>query len=154
PEIRSALGGQVASGTRYSSTLHENLLYVAVPVINGNKILGAVRLTYPARVVDSAVADQLQQLWIVALTTVLLAGVVGYIVAAGVTRRLGRLRASTERLADGHLDERSDERSGAPELRSLSRSFNVMAERLEGLIDQQRAFASDASHQLRTPLTA
>ncbi|TAL43389.1 MAG: HAMP domain-containing protein [Salinibacterium sp.] len=154
PEIRSALGGKVASGTRYSSTLHENLLYVAVPVLNGNKILGAVRITYPARVVDSAVTDQLRQLWIVALTTALLAGVVGYIVAAGVTRRLGRLRASTERLADGHLDERSDEKSGAPELRSLARSFNVMAERLEGLIDQQRAFASDASHQLRTPLTA
>ena len=79
---------------------------------------------------------------------------VGWIVATGVTRRLKLLRASTERLADGHLDERADEGSGAAELRSLSRSFNVMAERLDGLISQQRSFASDASHQLRTPLTA
>ena len=154
PEIGTALTGEIASGTRYSQTLQQELLYVTVPVFSGSRILGAVRLTYPAQVVDDAVAAQLRQLWVVALTTVLLAGVVGYVVAAGVTRRLKMLRASTERLADGHLDERADEGAGASELRSLSRSFNVMAERLDGLIAQQRSFAADASHQLRTPLTA
>ncbi len=154
PEIATALGGQIASGTRYSDTLQQELLYVTVPVFSGERVLGAVRLTYPAQVVDDAVSQQLRQLWVVALTTVLLAGLVGYIVAAGLTRRLGQLRASTERFADGHLDERADDRTGAPELKSLARSFNVMAERLDRLIAQQRSFAADASHQLRTPLTA
>ena len=154
PEIGQALAGQIASGTRYSTTLQQELLYVAVPVLSGERVLGAVRLTYPAKVVEDAVVQQLGRLWLVALTTVLLAGGVGYIFAAGVTRRLDTLRAVTERLADGHLDERAEEGSGARELRSLSRSFNTMAERLAGLIGQQRAFAADASHQLRTPLTA
>jgi signal transduction histidine kinase len=154
PEIEAALGGEIATGTRYSTTLQQELLYVTVPVLSGERVLGAVRLTYPAQVVEDVVARQLGQLWLVALTTVLLAGAVGYIFAAGVTRRLDLLRASTERLAEGHLDTRAEEDTGAPELRSLSRSFNVMAERLDGLIDQQRSFAADASHQLRTPLTA
>ncbi len=154
PEFDIALGGQIASGRRYSQTLQQELLYVSVPVFSGNRTLGAVRITYEASVVDDAVARQLRQLWVVALTTVLLAGIVGWIVATGVTRRLKVLQASTERLADGHLDERADEGSGAWEVRSLSRSFNVMAERLDGLIAQQRSFAADASHQLRTPLTA
>lgn len=154
PEIEAALAGEIATGTRYSVTLQQELLYVTVPVLSGERVLGAVRLTYPAQVVEDVVARQLGQLWLVALTTVLLAGVVGYIFASGVTRRLNLLRASTERLADGHLDARAEEGTGAPELRSLSRSFNVMAERLDGLITQQRSFAADASHQLRTPLTA
>ena len=154
PEIGRSLDGEIATGTRSSQTLQEDLLYVTVPVLSGGRVLGAVRITYPAQVVDDAVASQLSRLWLVALTTVLLSGVVGYIVAVGVTRRLGRLRASTERLADGHLDERAEEHSGATELRSLSRSFNTMAERLERLVAQQRQFAADASHQLRTPLTA
>ena len=153
PEIASALAGQIASGTRFSKTLSQELLYVSVPVFNGMNVLGAVRLTYPASVVNDAVTSQLSQLWIVALTTVILAGIVGLIFASGVTRRLTRLRAVTERVSEGHLDERAEE-VGAPELKSLSRSFNVMAARLEGLIAQQRAFAADASHQLRTPLTA
>jgi signal transduction histidine kinase len=154
PEIAQALKGQPASGSRYSETLQVELLYVTVPIYSGDSILGAVRLTYPASVVNTAVDAQIRLLGIVALTTVILAGVVGAIISSTVTRRLKLLREATEQLADGTGDVRADENVGAPEIRSLSRSFNQMADRLHRLIEQQRAFAADASHQLRTPLTA
>jgi len=154
PEIANALGGQIASGTRYSQTLSLELLYVAVPVLNGDRVLGAVRLTYPAQVVTDASTAKLGGLAIVALTTVLLAGAIGWILSRSVTRPLRRLTELTERFAEGDVTVRAEERAGAPELRSLSRSFNAMAERLTMALDQQRRFAADASHQLRTPLTA
>jgi signal transduction histidine kinase len=154
PEIAAALGGSIESGSRYSQTLGVTLLYVTVPVLNGPDVIGAVRLTYPEQVVTDAVNGQLAVLGLVALTTVLLAAIVGYIFSSGFTRRLILLERTTETLARGHLHRRADETSGAPEIRSLSRSFNTMAERLESMIAQQRSFAADASHQLRTPLTA
>jgi len=154
PEIAGALSGRIVSGTRFSTTLKVNLLYVSVPVFNGPHVLGAVRLTYPEQVVTDAVNRQLATLGAVALTTVILAGIVGWLFSGTVTRRLKFLRNATEKLADGDLDSRADEHSGAPEITSLAVSFNSMAERLSALIAQQRAFASDASHQLRTPLTA
>ena len=154
PEIATALKGQIVQGVRYSETLKENLLYVTVPVYNGDVVLGAIRLTFPEKVVTDAVNNQVWVLALVALTTILLAAIAGTIFARGVTRRLKDLESVTEKLADGDLSARADESSGAPELRTLARSFNTMTSRLEALIDQQRAFASDASHQLRTPLTA
>jgi signal transduction histidine kinase len=154
PEIAAALKGQLVQGVRYSESLKENLLYVTVPVYNGNVILGAVRLTFPEKVVNDAVNNQVWVLALVALTTILLAAIAGTYFARGVTRRLRELEVATERLADGDLTARADERSGAPELRNLARSFNTMTSRLEALIEQQKSFASDASHQLRTPLTA
>ncbi|MDJ0348896.1 ATP-binding protein [Cryobacterium sp. PH29-G1] len=154
PEIAGSLGGDIMSGSRYSDTLQLQLLYVTVPVLSGDQVFGAVRLTYPEQVVNDAVNDQLRLLGIVALTTVLLAGVVGYIFSSSVTRRLKLLKDATERLSGGDLTARADETSGAPEVRSLSRSFNDMAERLDTLLQEQRRFAADASHQLRTPLTA
>ncbi|WP_281533911.1 sensor histidine kinase [Cryobacterium breve] len=154
PEIMGALGGQITSGHRYSDTLQIDLLYVTVPIVNGQDVVGAVRLTFPEQVVTDAVTRQISVLGLVALTTVVLAGIVGFIFSATVTRRLKLLQHTTERLADGDLDARADERAGAPEIRSLSVSFNRMATRLETLIGQQRTFAADASHQLRTPLTA
>jgi signal transduction histidine kinase len=153
PEISAALAGQINSGQRFSQTLGLDLLYVSVPVLSGEKITGAVRLTYPASFVAAQVDGQLWTLWTVAGTTVLLAGVVAYFMAGAVTRRLQKLRAATELLADGYLGTRTEEGAGAPELRTLAVSFNRMADRTEHLLEQQRRFASDASHQLRTPLT-
>nr|WP_246323653.1 HAMP domain-containing sensor histidine kinase [Alpinimonas psychrophila] len=154
PEITDALSGKISSGHRYSVTLSQELLYVTVPVLSGEKVLGAVRLTYPDQAVTDVVNSQLWRLGIVALSSVVLAGIVGLLVSGGVARRLTRLRRTTELLADGNLSARADEKRGAAELTSLSRSFNTMAERLEELVTQQRMFAADASHQLRTPLTA
>lgn len=154
PEIAQALSGQIATGERYSKTLSEQLLYVSVPVFGGAKIHGAVRLTYPAQFVTDSLNRRLFTLWLVALTTVLLAGIVGLVLSTTITRTLKRLKETTEHLAEGRLHVRADEATGAPELRSLSRSFNIMAERLDALLEQQRTFASNASHQLRTPLTA
>jgi signal transduction histidine kinase len=154
PEIATALNGQVTTGERYSKTLDEQVLYVSVPVFGGPKIQGAVRLTYPAQFVVDSLNQRLFTLWLVALTTVLIAGIVGLVLSTSITRALKRLKETTEHLAEGRLHVRADDRTGAPELRSLSRSFNIMAERLDALLEQQRTFASNASHQLRTPLTA
>jgi signal transduction histidine kinase len=154
PEIAASLGGSIESGSRYSQTLGFTLLYVSVPVFSGAEIVGAVRLTYPEQVVTDAVTGQLGVLGLVALTTVILAGVVGWVVSSAVTRRLTQLEHTTKVLAHGDLSGRADESAGGAEIRALSRSFNSMAERLQAMLAQQRAFASDASHQLRTPLTA
>lgn len=154
PEIATALSGDIATGQRHSVSLGTDLLYVAVPVVSGDRVIGAVRLTYPTQVVADKVRGQLRTLWLVAGITVLLAGAVAFVLAGTVTRHLRQLRATTELLAEGRLEVRAPEPGGAPEIRSLARSVNKMAARLEDLLRQQRAFAGDASHQLRTPLTA
>ena len=154
PEIAEALAGTISSGSRFSTTLQQQLVYVAVPVLSGDEILGAVRLTYDEAVVDQEVGQRLQVIGIVALLTLVMAGIAGVVFSGTVTRRLSVLTATTEQLAAGDLSARADPTTGAPELVRLARSFNRMADRLSGLIDEQRAFASDASHQLRTPLTA
>ncbi len=154
PEIAEALTGTISSGSRFSTTLQQQLVYVAVPVLSGESIIGAVRLTYPESVVDDEVGERLQVIGLVALLTLVMAGIAGIVFSGTVTRRLTLLTATTERLAGGDLTARADPRAGAPELVSLARSFNRMADRLSALIDEQRAFAADASHQLRTPLTA
>lgn len=154
PEIAQALSGTISSGSRFSTTLDEQLVYVAVPVLSGEDLIGAVRLTYSEAVVDDEVGERLRVIGLVALLTLIMAGIAGVVFSGTVTRRLSVLTATTEQLAAGDLTARADPKAGAPELVRLARSFNRMADRLSGLIDEQRAFAADASHQLRTPLTA
>jgi signal transduction histidine kinase len=153
-EIADALAGKVTTGRRFSSTLNQQILYVAVPVLNGSRTLGVVRITFPASAVDDAVTARIRGISTVAGITLLVAALVALIIATGVTRRLTKLRQVTEEFSNGDFSVRAELSGGAPEIQSLARSFNKMADQLEKLIAQQRAFAADASHQLRTPLTA
>jgi signal transduction histidine kinase len=154
PEIVKALSGEVSSGRKFSTLLNLEIIFVSVPILSGDKTLGSVTLTFPATVVDDAVDDRLRGIWAVAAVTLVISALVALLLALGVTRHLTRLRNVTEEFAKGNYSVRAEIDGGAPEIRSLSRSFNAMADQLDRLISQQKAFAGDASHQLRTPLTA
>lgn len=153
PEISSALDGRAASGERNSVTLGEPILYVAVPVRAGAAKLGAVRLSYSLAEFNATVELRVRGLGFAAVVTLCAAGVIAVLVASTVTRRIRRLRDAAERIADGDLTARADV-SGGGEIEELAESFNTMADRVQGVVESQRGFAGDASHQLRTPLTA
>lgn len=155
PEISTVLSmADPQTGQRFSETLGEDLFFVSVPVLSGDEVVGAVRLTAPQRVVTDRVRGRVRGIVAVALISLLIAVGVAWVLAATIARPLVRLRLATERLASGDLAARASEAEGPAEIRALAISFNSMAGRLSDLVDRQRAFAGTASHQLRTPLTA
>jgi len=155
PEFTIALSGTATTGERDSELLGGRMLYVVVPIRSGTEITGALRLTYPVTSVDAIITDQLRSLYLAGALTLVVAIIAAVLLAGAYTRRLRRIHTATEQLAGGDLTARINVvEGGAPELQGLEQSFNLMASRLQTLIESQRAFASDASHQLRTPLTA
>ena len=74
--------------------------------------------------------------------------------ARWVSRPLARLDTAARKIADGNLAVRAKTGYGPPERRRMAATFNMMAGRLEALVHGHRAMLADASHQLRTPLTA
>ena len=153
PEVAEALGGQVATGVRSSETLGASLLYVAVPVASQGQILGAVRITYPTSALDSRIRRYWLVLAAIAGVVLAAAAVSGLAIARSVTRPLQDVERAAEALGRGDLAARAPA-SGPEEVRDLARVVNETAARLEALLHSQEAFVADASHQLRTPLTA
>ena len=154
PEIKAALRGNVATGTRNSETLHTRLLYVAVPVLSAGRVEGAVRITYPTSAVDARVRRYWLVLAAIAAIVLAVAAVVGTRVAAFVSRPLRGLERAAGAVGRGDLAARAAENEGPPEVRSLAAVFNETVAKLEQLLRSQQEFVADASHQLRTPLTA
>jgi signal transduction histidine kinase len=154
PEIAAALRGRVAVGTRHSNTLHTTLLYVAVPAAAGGRVAGAVRITYPTSKVDARVRRYWLVLAAIAAVVLAVATAVGFSLAAFVTRPLSRLEDAAGAVGRGDLAARAPEDVGPPEVRSLAVVFNETTAKLEQLLRSQEEFVADASHQLRTPLTA
>lgn len=69
-----------------------------------------------------------------------------------LTMPFGDLLEASERLSTGDYTARVNER-GLPEMRSLGRAFNLMAERLQVHDEQRKNLLADVTHELRTPLT-
>jgi len=153
PEIAIALTGQRSVGTRSSATLGTDLLYVAIPVSSSGVVHGALRLTLDTSEVDSNVHRFWLGLAAIGVVVMSAMSLVGWLVARSVTLPLRSLNDTARRFGRGDLTVESDHAEGPPELRELSSTMSTMAGRLAALIDEQRAFVADASHQLRTPLT-
>ncbi|HWH14888.1 MAG TPA: ATP-binding protein [Miltoncostaeaceae bacterium] len=153
PEIAMALRGEVAVGERGSATLGGRIVYVAAPVVADGRVVGAVRISVPADRVDARV----RRYWLVlgAIGIVVLAAVagVGWVLARGIAGPLTRVGVAAGRMGDD-TGARAPEDAGPPEVRALARRLNASTARIDALLAAQRAFVADASHQLRTPLTA
>lgn len=154
PEIIEALAGRRATGIRHSETLGVDLLYVAVPVASGGQVHGAVRITYPTQALDRRIAGNWWLLAVVAAVVLVATAAAGWAIARWVTRPTRQLERAVALAAAGDLTVRAPTDQGPPEVRALARRFNVMAAQLDRLLGAQRAFVADASHQLRSPLTA
>ena len=152
PEIASALHGRQLQIQRSSHTLGEQILATAVPIIRGGATVGAVRVTQSVAAVHSAVRRAVLGIGLIGLVVLALGLAAGAFIAAQIARPLGRLERVAQRVAGGDLEARATV-EGSREQRSLAESFNEMTDRVARLLDGQRAFVADASHQLRTPLT-
>ena len=152
PEIANALAGHPVQVQRASHTLGEEILATAVPIIHNGAPVGAVRVTQSVAAVHAAVRRVELGLALVGAIVLALGLAVGAVIAGQIARPLGRLERVARRVAGGDLSARATI-EGSREQRSLGESFNEMTDRVQRLLDSQRAFVADASHQLRTPLT-
>lgn len=126
----------------------------AVPVSDEHRsTVGAVVVSIPAGAVKHRVRVLVAELLAVAALAMAAVVALGWYLSRSVTRPFVRLETASRLLGEGDLAIRVSE-DGPPEVRSQARAFNRMAARLSELMDAQRRFVADASHQLRSPLTA
>ncbi len=159
--VKSAEVGR-QSGIQGSDDPDDQYVYVALPVAmhvaagsGGRQTHIAVLLVaVPAGPVNHRIAGDWYRLIAFGLVMLAVAAGVGALLARSLTRPLGAIESAVAALGGGKMDVRAPIAPGPAELRAFGSTVNEMADRLEELIHSQRAFVADASHQLRTPLTA
>lgn len=109
-----------------------------------------VELVPTAEVADALARVGKGAVVVVAVSTVL-GLVVGRWLAGRVLRPVRRVADAADRIRQGALDRRLDEEDD-PDLAPLVDSFNEMVDGLQTRIDREARFASDVSHELRSPL--
>ncbi|MEU9382939.1 HAMP domain-containing sensor histidine kinase [Streptomyces sp. NPDC048279] len=131
-----------------------NRLVVASPVIRDGDVLAVVVTDSPTGPMRSRTLRGWLLIGAGESAAMLLAVGAALRLTGWVLRPVRVLDATTHAIASGRLKSRVAAAGGPPELRRLARAFNEMADNVEDVLEQQRAFVADASHQLRNPLAA
>ena len=149
-EVDGVTGGATVGGSQY---------YVAMQLPHATNPSGSINhvvlvVTYPVKVVARTIHSDWRNLALYGLLILFAACLFGLVVSDSLARPLRRIGGAVEAIGSGQLDVRAPVTVGPIELRRLAESINATAARLIALLEAQRAFVEDASHQLRTPLTA
>jgi len=151
PELLIALAGRVDARTRPSETLGDELLFVTLPLVDEERVVGAVRVSVPLAAQTARVRESWLRLALIGLAVIAAGLALAWVLARSLAAPVTRLNRAAERVAVGDLETRVPE-DGPTELAALARSFNRMAAALGASLAAQRDFVANASHQLRTPL--
>lgn len=156
PRIRAWLAAPPATTASFSATIGgQPVEVVGAPLRSGSATVG----TYLAATDLSAFVAERSDVLALSLAEAAVALVVGVASAFFLLRRLlrtvGRVTETAEQIGSGALGRRLGDEGphAADEVGELTRTFDVMLDRLETAMTAQRRLLADVSHQLRTPLT-
>jgi two-component system phosphate regulon sensor histidine kinase PhoR len=137
PEVLTALAGGVGRYRRTSATIGVSLLYVALPIVDGPRVIGVIRIALPVSAVTSSYAAIHRVTLAGGLVALAVAFGIGLFVARRVTEPVVQMQAIARQMSEGDFTVRAPIRS-PDEIGALGRALNGLAARLREQIHDLR----------------
>jgi two-component system phosphate regulon sensor histidine kinase PhoR len=134
PEIVDALTTGVGESTRYSTTLGQKMMYVAVPVSYQDEILGVARVSLSLTAVEKAVRQVTVSVTIATAVATALVILAAWIIARITTRPIRKLTTASRRITSGELGQKITIEA-KDEVGELVHAFNEMSAKLKELVE-------------------
>jgi two-component system phosphate regulon sensor histidine kinase PhoR len=149
PEVKEALLGNRGVYTRYSDTLMQEMMYVALPVEKDGEVIGVVRTSIPVSEIDATLGSIYQKIALAGLFLVLLAAVASLYVARRISQPIEEMKKGAQRFAEGNFSRKLLV-PDSEELGSLADVLNHMAKQL----DEKIHMITEQRNELETILSA
>ena len=134
PEFITALQGETGMALRFSNTLEEQMMYLAVPIIREDKLSGVARISIPITFIEQALRTIEFKIGGVGLAVALLAAGISLIISRRISHPLEQMKHSAESIARGDWKKPLSVNSDSVEISALSNALNQMALQLEDRI--------------------
>lgn len=151
-EILSAIGGKDVVNT-YKEKDVGTVVQAAVSIIYDSRIVGVVYINSIAKEADDFISDITWLLYVISIVVCILIGVLSSVMADIIISPVEKLTKIITNM-DADISDEPIKIMGSVEVESLAGAFNALTQRLGDMEDQRRGFVSNASHELKTPLSA
>jgi len=152
--LQAILDGEtiVLSGV-FNTTNPEPLLFAGRPIMLANNTIGIVLVSVSLAELEATIAGMVRITSISLIAAILFGSLLIYISSQAMARRLRQMNEAAGIIAGGVFEKRIPAKS-KDEVGQLATQFNSMAESLQNQETIRRAFISNLSHDIRTPLTS
>ncbi|HJS28189.1 MAG TPA: ATP-binding protein [Anaerolineales bacterium] len=150
PEVIEAQKSGSGSSIRYSRTVGVSMMYSAVRISQGDRLVGFLRFALPLAEVESNQTQLRRTIYVAMVVAAVFAVILGILVAERTTLPLRKLSESVKRLAEGDLEVKIVPTT-KDEVGQLTRSVNVMAGSLRSQfakLDDERIKLSSVLNQM------
>jgi len=137
-EIIAALAGNTGISNRFSYTMLQDMIYVAVPVQVSGRIAAVVRTALPRAAIKAAISSLHAKVAWAFLIIAFFAALISFLVSRKVSLPIDAMKTGAQRFASGDFSGRL-RLSGCEETNQLAAALNEMAVNLSGTINQIKA---------------
>jgi two-component system phosphate regulon sensor histidine kinase PhoR len=130
PEVIAALEGKVGRSLRYSSTVHTEMLYVSIPMMNSGSVAGVFRLSIYLANIQSLMNDLRFRIFLVLVVVIVLSLIIALFFSRKIIQPIRRLIHGTKLVAEGDFDTKIRVKS-RDELKELADNYNFMTAQLK-----------------------
>lgn len=151
--VMTALSGKEGYQEYQNEEEHVMILDAAAPITVGGQVIGAVNIVYSSNKISDFLSAVTNDVLLMMVVICFLVGLIIFVIANFMTRRVVEFTQKIADMSDGILDEKLEVK-GHDEIAQLGEAFNVMREKLSDLEEKRSLFVSNASHELKTPLSS
>lgn len=126
PEIITAMNKQVGSKVRFSNTLEQNMMYVAIPLTEQTEVVAVLRVAKSVSAINMQLDKIGNKLFIGGIIVAVVAALLSLIVSSKITKPLKELRNGAILFANGDLTHKLP-LGNCQEIDSVSQAMNQMA---------------------------
>lgn len=144
----------LVNNTNFSSYYEKNnemVIEASVPIIKDQKTIGSVLVTASGSDIDEIVNRVMWAIWLFGIAVVIVVFLLGVFIATLLTKPIVNLTAFIKNMPKDKLQK--CDLTSKDEVGDLVVAFNELIDRVDELEEKRRAFVSDASHELKTPLS-
>ena len=135
PEILQVLQGELGTSLRFSTTVKEEMLYVALPIEERGKAAGVLRVSLFLKDINSLINSLRRNIFFSALIIALFALLGALIFSRSLSKPISELNAASHKLATGDFNVRVFLKN-RDEIKELGDSFNYMVEKIRELFTE------------------
>ncbi|KJR45495.1 Phosphate regulon sensor protein PhoR (SphS) [Desulfosporosinus sp. I2] len=153
-ELKKMQSGSISVYKGKSQYFQEPVIRVIIPIIQEEKVIGAIVLYSPIQGINKALASLSQLVLTAGIISLAIAFLIGIILSRRLSRPILTITEASTLIAKGQKQVTVPTDTSIEEINQLGKTFNDMSSKVEANEERMKEFVANVSHELRSPLTS